>query len=60
MNKKCYQSPWTKVVKVQQTEIICGNIQSNTQNEQYGEGSTDLNRELSGGFTRGHFKKSVE
>ena len=41
MNKKCYQSPWTKVVKVQQTEIICGSIQSNTQNEKYEVGSTE-------------------
>ena len=41
MNKKQYQSPLMKVMKVQQTEIICGSIQSNTQNEQYVEGSTE-------------------
>ena len=41
MKKKLYLSPVTKVAKVMQTEIICGSIQSNTQNEQYEEESTD-------------------
>ncbi len=41
MKKKMYQSPHMKVTKVMQTEIICGSIQSNTQNEQYEEESTD-------------------
>ena len=43
MNKKQYQSPLMKVMKVQQTEIICSSnpVTSNTSNEQYEEGSTD-------------------
>ena len=43
MNKKLYQSPQTKVAKVQQTQIICSSnpVTSNTSNEQYEEGSTE-------------------
>ena len=41
--KKQYQSPLMKVMKVQQTEIICSStpVTSNTSNEQYEEGSTE-------------------
>ena len=43
MNKKMYQSPQMKVMKVQQTEIICSSnpVTSSTSNEQYEEGSTE-------------------
>ena len=42
MNKKLYQSPQTKVAKVQQTQVLCGSdVTSNTSNEQYVEESTD-------------------
>ena len=42
MNKKQYQSPLMKVMKVQQTQVLCGSdVTSSTSNEQYEEGSTD-------------------
>ena len=40
--KKQYQSPQTKVMKVQQTQVLCGSdVTSNIQNEKYEEGSTE-------------------
>ena len=41
MKKKQYLSPKTKVVRMQQTGIICASFQSNGQTEQYEEGSTE-------------------
>lgn len=39
--KKNYLTPQMKVVKVQNAQIICGSLQSETSNESYGNGSTD-------------------
>ena len=39
--KKKYQTPTTKVVKVQQAQIICASQMLGSQNEQYVFGSTE-------------------